>query len=87
MSRLYLPTLHTFAMKNTFTGSCGLFRFKVAPSVTMNGKEVDFENSSMKAEYWHGQFCYEKSEMEGEQTFPLSAQGREELISWLEEHI
>ena len=87
MSTLYLPTLHTFAMKNTFTGSCGLFRFKVVPSVTMNGKEVDFENSSITAEYWHGLFCYEKSEIEGEKTFPLSDQGREELISWLEEHI
>ena len=87
MNVIYLPTLHTFAMKNTFTGSCGLFRFKVVPSVTMNGKEVDFENSSMKAEYWHGQFCYEKSEIEGEQTFPLSAEGREELIAWLEVHI
>ena len=87
MSALYLPTLHTFAMKNTFTGSCGLFRFKVVPSVAMNGKEVDFENSSMTAEYWHGLFCYEKSEIEGEQTFPLSDQGREDLISWLEEHI
>ena len=87
MSMIYLPTLHTFAMKNTFTGSCGLFRFKVVPSVTMNGKEVDFENSSVKAEYWHGQFCYEKSEMEGEKTFPLSPEGREDLISWLEEHI
>ena len=87
MSTLYLPTLHTFAMKNTFTGSCGLFRFKVVPSVSMNGKEVDFDNSSMKAEYWHGQFCYEKSEIEGEQTFPLSVEGREELITWLEAHI
>lgn len=87
MSMIYLPTLHTFAMKNTFTGSCGLFRFKVVPSVTMNGKEVDFENCSVKAEYWHGQFCYEKSEMEGEKTFPLSPEGREDLISWLEEHI
>ncbi len=87
MSQLYLPTLHTFAMKNTFTGSCGLFRFKIVPSVTMIGKEVDFENSSMKAEYWHGQFCYEKSEIEAEKTFPLSTEGREEMISWLEDHI
>lgn len=87
MNEIYLPTLHTFAMKNTFTGSCGLFRFKVVPSVTMNGKEVDFDNSSIKAEYWHGQFCYEKSKMEGERTFPLSSEGREELLSWLKEHI
>ena len=87
MSQLYLPTLHTFAMNNIFTGSCGSFRFKIVPSVTMKGKEVDFENSSMKAEFWHGPFCYEKSEMEGERTFPLSTEGREELLSWLEEHI
>ena len=87
MNEIFLPTLHTFAMNNIFTGSCGLFRFKIVPSVTMNGKEVDFENSSMKAEFWHGQFCYEKSEMEGEETFPMSAEGREALISWLQEHI
>lgn len=87
MSKLYIPTLHTFAMENTFTGSCGLFRFKVVPSVTKIGKEVDFDNSSIHAEYWHGQFCYEKSEMEGEMTFPMSAEGREALISWLGDHI
>ena len=86
MSMIYLPTLHTFAMKNTFTGSCGLFRFKVVPSVTMNGKEVDFENSSMKAEYWHGLFCYEKSEIEEERVFPLSEEGREEMYCWLKAH-
>ena len=31
MQEIYIPTLHTFAMKNTFTGSCGLFRFKITP--------------------------------------------------------
>lgn len=83
MEQLFIPTLHTFAMKNSFTGSCGLFRFKIVPSVTMNGKEVDFENSSMLAEYWHGLFCYEKSEMEGAETFPLSEEGRQNMLDWL----
>lgn len=83
MSQLFIPTLHTFAMKNTFTGSCGLFRFKIVPSVTMNGKEVDFENSSMQAEFWHGLFCYEKSEIEGTENFPLSEEGRQNMLDWL----
>ncbi len=83
MEQLFIPTLHTFAMKNTFTGSCGLFRFKIVPSVTMNGKEVDFEKSSMLAEYWHGLFCYEKSEVEGSETFPLSEEGRQNMLDWL----
>ena len=87
MSQLYLPTLHTFAMKNEFTGSCGLFRFKVVPSVTMNGKEVDFENSSMHAEYWHGLFCYEKSTVEEEKVFPMTEEGRLEMKAWLEGNI
>ena len=84
MGELFIPTLHTFAMKNIFTGSFGLFRFRVEPTVVMKTpKEVDFETSSIFVQYWHGLFCYEKSEMEGEATFPLSEEGREAMISWL----
>ena len=84
MSELFIPTLHTFAMKNTFTGSLGLFRFRVQPNVIMaTPKEVDFEQSTMTVEYWHGLFCYEKSEMEGLETFPLTDQGRQDMIDWL----
>ena len=85
MSELFIPTLHTFAMKNTFTGSYGLFRFKIQPKVEMKTpKEVDFENSSLFVEYWHGLFCYEKSEIEASQTFPLTEDGRKAMQSWLE---
>ena len=87
MQELFSPTLHTFAMKNTFTGSCGNFRFRIEPKVTMAGKEVVFEESSIRAEFWHGQFCYEKSEMEGEQIFPMSEEGRLAMKNWLESNI
>ena len=88
MAELFLPTLHTFAMKNTFTGSKGLLRFKVVPDVIMaTPKEVDMENSSITVEYWHGPFCYEKSEMEGRQTFPMSEEGRLAMKKFLEDHI
>ena len=88
MERIYLPTLHWFAMKNPFTGSCGEFRFRVIPKINMaTAKEVDFQTSSLQTEFWHGPFCYEKSTMEGEETFPLSEEGREALRLWLEEHI
>ena len=84
MAELFLPTLHTFAMKNTFTGSCGLFRFRVVPNVIMaTPKEVDFTQSTMEAEYWHGLYCYEKSTMEGKQSFPLTEEGREAMLQWL----
>ena len=85
---IFLPTLHTFAMKNPFTGSCGVLRFKIVPKVEMlNPKEVDMEKSSIFAEYWHGPLCYEKSTMEGEATFPMSEEGRAALKAWLEENV
>jgi len=88
VKELFIPTLHTFAMNNVFTGSCGLFRFRVQPNVIMaSAKEVDFENSTIHVEYWHGLFCYEKSEIEGENTFPLTEEGRTEMKNWLEAHI
>lgn len=86
MAEIFLPTLHTFAMKNTFTGSCGALRFRIEPKVEMaTPKEVDFENSSMFCQFWHGPFCFEKSTMEGERTFPLTEEGRLEMMYWLEE--
>lgn len=85
MEELFIPTLHWFAMNNLFTGSCGLFRFRAKPNVVMaTAKEVDFEQSTIHVEYWRGPFCYEKSEMEGEQTFPMTEEGRAEMKAWLE---
>ena len=85
MGELFLPTLHTFAMKNIFTGSCGAFRFRAVPNVVMKTpKEVDMEASSITAEYWHGLLCYEKSEMENSESFPMSEDGRMNLKKWLE---
>lgn len=88
MEKLFIPTLHTFAMNNIFTGSSGLFRFRAEPKIIMaTPKEVDFEKSEIHAEFWHGLYCYEKSTMEGERTFPLSEEGREDMTRWLEDHI
>ena len=85
---IYIPTLHTFAMNNIFTGSHGNLRFRIVPKVEKNGgKEVDMALSSIEAEYWYGELCYEKSEMEGEATFPMSEDGRAALKAWLEANI
>lgn len=84
MPELFLPTLHTFAMNNIFTGSLGLFRFRAKPNVVMaTAKEVDFEQSSIFVEYWHGLYCNEKSQMEGQETFPMTEEGRQAMLQWL----
>ena len=88
MAEIFIPPLHTFAMNNIFTGSCGMFRFRAAPKVVMaTAKEVDFAQSTIHVEYWHGLFCYEKSQMEGEETFPMTEEGRAAMIAWLESKI
>ena len=88
MADIYLPTLHTFAMDNSFTGSCGMLRFRITPNVVKaTQKEVDFAQSSMQAELWHGLFCYEKSTVEAVKSFPMSEDGRLEMKQWLEENI
>ncbi len=88
MVDIFLPTLHTFAMGNTFTGSCGALRFKIVPQVEkLTPKEVDMEKSTIVAEFWHGEKCYEMSQMEGKETFPMSQEGRDALKTWLESNI
>ena len=88
MAELFLPTLHTFAMNNIFTGSLGLLRFRCKPNVIMaTPKEVDFGQSTIFVECWHGIFCYEKSEMEGSETFPMTEEGRQAMFDWLNSKI
>ena len=88
MKEVFLPTLHWFAMTNLFTGSCGEFRFRAKPNVVMaTAKEVDFDQSTITAEFWHGLYCYEKSEMEGSSTFPMTEEGLLQMKHWLESNI
>ncbi len=90
MADIYLPTLHSFAMNNSFTGSWGNLRFRIVPQVVKQAgaeKEVDFEKSSVQAQLWHGIYCYEKSTVEAERTFPMTEEGRLAMKQWLESAI
>ena len=64
-----------------------LRHYKITPNVVMKTpKEVDMEASSIRAEYWHGPLGYEKSDIEEEKVFPMSAEGRDAMQAWLTEH-
>lgn len=87
MNEIFLPTLHTFENDNIFTGSYGSLRFRAKPNIVKKSpKEVDMEQSTITVEFWHGLFCYEKSTMEGEQTFPMSMEGLDAMRAWLWEN-
>ena len=86
MPDIFIPTLHTFENNNIFTGSCGTLRFRIAPDVKMaTPKEVDMDASSIRAEYWYGEKCYELSQIEDARTCPMSEEGRADMKAWLEE--
>ena len=87
MSSVFLPVFHHFENGNVFTGSCGLFRYKITPNavtIPPKNKELDYESSSIQAEYWHGKFSYEFSQIEGERSFPMSREGLAEMQAWLD---
>jgi hypothetical protein len=44
---------------------------------------VDFEQSTIQCEYWHGKLCYELSEMEEKKEFPMTEEGRQDMMDWL----
>lgn len=88
MEDFYLPTLLSFANGNIFTGSCGLLRFRIVPQIVeLNKKEVNMEESSIFCELWHGEKCYELSEMEQSVTFPMSEEGRASIKLWLAKYV
>jgi hypothetical protein len=54
------------------------------PNVIMaTPKEVDFDQSTIVCEYWHGKLCYELSEMEEKKEFTLTEEGRQDMMDWL----
>ncbi len=88
MADIFIPTLHTFSNGNVFTGSCGTLRFRVEPRVTLaTPKEVDLAKSSIHCALWHGELCYELSQMEAERDFPMSEDGRTAMKAWLESSV
>ena len=73
-TRIYIPVRKAFENGNSFTGSRGLLRFLLEPT----------EDRQIRARIWHGEYCFEKSEVEEERCFPLSDDGRAQLRDWLE---
>ena len=74
MAEIYVPNYMSFHNDNTFLGSYQGLRFKLTPNL---------ETEEIRAEYWYGPLCYDKSVMDGEQTFPLTNEGIEEMTEWL----
>ena len=74
MADIYIPNYMSFHNDNTFLGSYEGMRFKLTP---------DVGGETITAEYWYGPLCYEKSQMDGEDHFPLTTEGITAMTSWI----
>lgn len=86
MAELFIPTLHYLKNENLFTGSSGLLRFRIEPQIPKDEKKKPIFDDSARlfCWVWHGEKCFELSEIELERDFPLTEEGRAELKNWLE---
>jgi len=74
MAEIYVPNYMSFHNDNIFLGSFRGLRFRLAP---------DVEGETILAQYWFGPLCYELSQMDGEETFPLTQEGIDAMTQWL----
>ena len=80
--RFFLPNMLTFTNGNTHLGSFLGLRYRIKPT----SEEKDGEKREVFAcLVWYGEYCLEESEVVSEAVFPLTAEGREKVIDWLEQ--
>ena len=71
-----LPKIMWFENDNDYTECHYLFHYRIIPSP---------KEKIMTVKIWHGEYCYDKSidEIVSERSFPLTAEGREEMIAYI----
>lgn len=84
-----IPELLYFQNGNTFTGSVSSpdekdFRYRLSPDKESgDGVGKAEPQKIIKAEVWYGPFCYEKSAIADQASFPMEEQGRSDAVDWL----
>lgn len=69
-----VPGIYYFESKNIFSGSRGDFNFRIVP-----------EEGELCVTIWHGFICSDKAEIEAENRFPVTVEGHQQMLAWLEE--
>ena len=78
-----LPTMLFWENENTWYGSKGTARFYLQTQKVEDAPEGQ-PSRIFKAEVWPGPFTKALSETVAEATFPLTEEGRDQMIAWLE---
>lgn len=80
-SKLFeIPKFFLFSEGGIYSGSldCREFNYKVIPHRPKEGEK------ELEAFVWRGRKCLDKADNSESRRFPLSAEGYEEMLGWLE---
>ncbi|MCD8384533.1 MAG: hypothetical protein LUC39_06195 [Clostridiales bacterium] len=82
----YITNLHSWINGNAFYGSFREMRFLIKPTAVLDKVSGEpLPESRVDVLVWKGEYCLEESEVLNQATFPLTEEGREQVITWMEE--
>ena len=84
MKDILIPTLLFWENGNSWYGSKGLARFFIKP-VKHEAEGEAPHRTDLEIELWRGPLTKDLSEIIATAAFPLSEEGLEETVRWLEE--
>lgn len=79
--KFYLPNLHHFQNDNTFYGSFRGLRFRVKSEQAEDAEEKRWFMATL---CWYGDYCLEESDVVDTARFPMTPEGYEQVLDWLE---
>lgn len=68
-----LRNFYFYSCGNKFSGSLNGFNYRIDPA-----------DNALKVITWHGMLCSRKAEIESRSEFPLTEEGFEQMVQWLE---
>lgn len=70
-----IPPVSYFQTKNYFNGSCDDLNYDIRP---------DKDVTTLTVKIWHGKLCMPLSEIEQTKEFPVTQEGVDSVIDWLD---
>lgn len=80
---IFIPNLYAFLNNNAYFGSKGDLRFRIRG--VLAGAEGEEQTPVLEAWIWYGKNSLENSNVDAQRDFPLTEEGRTELLAWLEQ--
>lgn len=79
---IFIPNLYAFLNGNAYFGSKGDLRFRIRG--VMAGAEGDEQHPVLEAWIWYGKESLDNSNVDDQQDFDLTDEGRTALLAWLD---